>query len=367
MIVLIAGGGTGGHLMPALAIADALREVRPDVEPVLVGARRGVDASILSQRPYRYHLLPVEPIYRHRWWRNARWAVTLPRVVRACRGVLRRERPALVIGTGGYAAGPVLWMAARGGIPIVLQEQNAMPGITTRRLARHARQIHLGFPEAEAHLVTGPDTDVVVSGNPIAAPGALDAAAAKAALEIPPDRFTVFVVGGSQGAHAINQVVADAVRTGAFRDVALLWSTGPHDVDALRGLARPPEVQARAFWDPIGAAYAAADLVVARAGAMTTAELLAWGLPSVLIPLPTAAADHQASNAEALAAAGAAVHLPERSLSVETLIAQVQQLRADPAGRTRMAAAARDRGRPGAARTIAEHVERLLGARPNLS
>jgi len=151
--VLIAGGGTGGHLMPALALAEALVGVRGDVEPVLVGAVRGVEARILPTRPYRYHLLPTEPIYRRQWWRNARWIVVLPRLLGAVRRLLDAERPAVVVSTGGYAAGPVAFAAARRGIPIVVQEQNTVPGITTRRLAGRARQIHLGFPEAAARLI----------------------------------------------------------------------------------------------------------------------------------------------------------------------------------------------------------------------
>ncbi|MGH7676776.1 MAG: UDP-N-acetylglucosamine--N-acetylmuramyl-(pentapeptide) pyrophosphoryl-undecaprenol N-acetylglucosamine transferase, partial [Gemmatimonadales bacterium] len=136
MKVLLAGGGTGGHLMPALALAEALREARPDMEPVLVGAERGLDGQVLSQRPFRYHLLPLEPIYRRAWWRNARWPFVAWRAWRAVGRLLDAERPAIVIGTGGYAAGPVVWRAQRRGLPTALQEQNAFPGLTTRWLAR---------------------------------------------------------------------------------------------------------------------------------------------------------------------------------------------------------------------------------------
>src|SRR5881628_646582 len=159
MRVLLAGGGTGGHLMPALALAQALAAARADVEPVLVGAERGIEAQLLPRYPFRYALLPIEPIYRSRWWKNLRWPLIAGQVWRSVGRVLDAERPALVIGTGGYAAGPVVWRAARRGIPTVLQEQNAFPGLTTRWLARRARQVHLGFPEARERLRPGRGTE----------------------------------------------------------------------------------------------------------------------------------------------------------------------------------------------------------------
>lgn len=358
--VLIAGGGTGGHLMPALALADALVGVRSDVEPVLVGAVRGVEVQVLPTRPYRYHLLPTEPIYRRQWWKNARWVVLLPRLLAAVRRVLDAERPALVVSTGGYAAGPIAHAAARRGLPLALQEQNAIPGVTTRRLAPRARQIHLGFPEAAERLRPGPDTRLFTLGNPITPPSFIDPAAARAALGIASDRRVVLVTGGSQGALAVNAAVAAALDQGAWPDATVLWSTGKTSYGTYRRYDTPPARQVRAFWDPIGEAYAAADVVVARAGAMTTAELQAWGLPSVLIPLPSAAAGHQAENAAALAAAGAAIHLPQARLTGPALAKAVAGLLAHEYRRRRMAEAASRRGHPGAARAIAEVLLRLI-------
>lgn len=358
--VLVAGGGTGGHLMPALALADAIRALRPDVEPVLVGAVRGIEAAILPTRPYRFHLLPVEPIYRRQWWRNLRWPFVAPGLWRACRRVLHAEGPRLVVGTGGYASGPMLMAARVAGLPVALQEQNAQPGLATRWAARWARQVHLGFPEARAKLWLGPGTEVSALGNPIVPPRAVAGAAARAALGLPAARRTVFVMGGSQGARAINRAVADALDAGAFSDTAVLWSTGRHTHDAYAPYHRAPDVQVRAFWDPIADAYAAADLVIARAGAMTLAELAAWGLPSVLIPLPTAAADHQTANARALEAAGAAVHVAETDLTGAGLPNLVRTLLGDPGRLGAMGAAARARGRPEAAKAIAERLLTLV-------
>ena len=170
MKVLIAGGGTGGHLMPALALAQAFHAARPDLALLLVGAERGIEAQVLPRSPYPFRLLPLEPLYRRSWWRNLRWPIVGWRVWRAVDRLLTTERPDVVVGTGGYAAGPVVWRAQRRGIPTVLQEQNAFPGLATRWLARRARQVHLGFPEARSRVAPGRDTRVFTFGNPIRPP-----------------------------------------------------------------------------------------------------------------------------------------------------------------------------------------------------
>src|SRR5437879_396256 len=164
--VLIAGGGTGGHLMPALALAQALRDAGKGIEPVLVGAARGIEAQVLPRYPFRHRLLAIEPIYRRTWWKNLRWPLIAGGVWRAVGRVLAEERPAVVIGTGGYAAGPVVWRAQRAGLPTVLVEENALPGLTTRWLARPARPIHLGFPAARARPRPGGATHVLALGEP---------------------------------------------------------------------------------------------------------------------------------------------------------------------------------------------------------
>ena len=348
--------------MPALAIAAALRASRPDVEPVLVGARRGVEASLLPRRPFRYHLLPAEPLYRRAWWRNARWLLATGPLAVAARRILREERPAVVVGTGGYAAAPLLLAARLARVPLVLQEQNAWPGLTTRWFARGARQIHLGFPEAAAQLRPGRHTRVYTLGNPIVAPEeAPQGAAARARLGIAPAERVVFAFGGSQGARRLNAVIAEAIDSGRLDDLTICWSTGAAAWERYRRYDRRPRCIVRAFWDPIAEAYAAADLVVARAGAMATAELCAFGLPAILVPLPTAAAEHQTRNAEALAAAGAAIHLPERDLTPVALLDAVQTILGDAARAARMRERALERGHPDAARRIAEAILTLVG------
>jgi UDP-N-acetylglucosamine--N-acetylmuramyl-(pentapeptide) pyrophosphoryl-undecaprenol N-acetylglucosamine transferase len=368
MRILIAGGGTGGHLMPALSIAAALQETMPDTELVLVGSRRGVEADILPRRPFRHCLLPAEPLYRRRWWRNVRWVGTVGPLAFNVRRLLRRERPVLVVGTGGYAAAPVLLGARLAGLPLVLQEQNAYPGLTTRWFAAAARQLHLGFPEAASLLRVGAATEVFTLGNPIVPPGsAPDRGMARRQLGIGQEEKVLFVVGGSQGARGLNSVVARVVESGRLDDLTLCWSTGPAGWANYRRYDAPPRRIVRSFWDPIGEAYAAADLVIARAGAMATAELCAFGLPSILVPLPSAAADHQTKNAEALAAAGAAVHLPERDLTPVVLLDAVQTILGDAARAEAMHLRALARARPDAARRIAEAIATLVREQADLS
>jgi UDP-N-acetylglucosamine--N-acetylmuramyl-(pentapeptide) pyrophosphoryl-undecaprenol N-acetylglucosamine transferase len=358
MRVLIAGGGTGGHLMPALAIAAELKRVRADVDPVLVGAHRGIESTVLPRYPFRFHLLHAEPIYRRQWWRNIRWPLIAWRMWRDVGALLDRERPVLAIGTGGYAAGPVVWRAQRRGLPTVLQEQNALPGVATRWLAGRARQIYLGFPEGREHLRPGPGTEVLALGNPIRPPEAGDHSLALRELGLP-DRQTILVVGGSQGARGINRVVAEAVGRGLFEGLNVIWGTGSAHAAQYETLTRAGVV-VRGFLDPIAIAYAAADLVVCRAGAMTIAEICAWGKPSVLIPLPTAAADHQTRNAAALAAAGAAVHLPERDLSADKLARLTRELLEDRTRLESLGRVARGRGQPTATRDMVSRIVTLL-------
>lgn len=360
MKVLLAGGGTGGHLMPALALAQILKDAGREIEPVLVGAERGIEAQVLPRYPFRFHLLPIEPIYRRTWWKNVRWALIAGRVWRAVGRVLDAEQPAIVVGTGGYAAGPVVWRAQRRGIPTALVEENAYPGVTTRWLARRARQVHLGFPEARARLATGPETAVFALGNPVRSPGPSEGGGNRlsvlANLGLGPERPTLLVFGGSQGARAINYAVAGALERRLLDGVNVLWGTGEAQAPAFSGYAVPGRVVVRGFFDPMTTAYRAADVVLARAGAMTLAELCAWGKPSILVPLPTAAADHQTQNALALAAAGAAIHLAEKELTPHTLAEHVHSLLSDKERLRALSASAKARGHPDAAREIVSKI-----------
>lgn len=363
MRVWFAGGGTGGHLYPGLAIARALVRVRPDVRPFFIGAARGIERDVLPGTEFPHALLDLHPLYRARPWEN--W-----KTVRGAIGSWRRltalaadARPRIVVGTGGYASGLALAYAAAHRIPYVLQEQNSFPGLTMRLFARRAREVYLGFPEAGGAMGAHGPADIVDTGNPVEAPPTPrpDRAAARAEWGFPAAGGHVLLAfGGSQGARALNEALAGWLTAGRLPDaLCVIWATGRGSYDAYRHLAGP-RVQVQPYLAPMTRAYAAADFAVARAGAMGTAELCAWGIPAILVPLPTAAADHQTVNADALARAGAAIHLPQRELTPERLDREVRRLVEDQAVRDRLAAGARQRARPDAARVIAERIAGLL-------
>ena len=266
----------------------------------------------------------------------------------------------IVIGTGGYVAGPVVWRAQRARLPTALVEENAFPGLTTRWLARAARQVHLGFPEARERLSPGKRTEVFTLGNPVRPPEPGDRSTALVSLGLEPGRPSVLVFGGSQGARSLNYAVAAALERRLLGDANILWGTGAAHAAALARYAVPGRVVVRGFFDPMTEPYRAADLVVSRAGAMTVAELCAWGKPSILVPLPTAAADHQTHNARALAAAGAAIHLAERELSAHSLAQSITELLDAPARLASLAAHARGRGHPDASREIVSRILTLV-------
>jgi UDP-N-acetylglucosamine--N-acetylmuramyl-(pentapeptide) pyrophosphoryl-undecaprenol N-acetylglucosamine transferase len=352
--------------MPALAIATRLRELRPDLEPVLVGAERGIEAQLLPGRDFRFHLLPAEPLYRRQWWKNLRWPAIALRLHRSLGELFRIEQPVGVLGTGGYVSGPVVWKALRHGLRTAIQEQNAFPGLATRLLARRVHQVYLGVPEARQRLRFGRGTEDFDTGNPISPPEPARRNAALARFGLtgeaaPANRPVVLITGGSQGALALNEVVAGWLESAPAPGVTVLWATGRGSHARFAHFHRPPRVQVFDFLDPIADAYAVSDLAVTRAGMMTGAELCAWGIPSILIPLPTAAGDHQRFNAEALVAAGAAEMILQRDLTVARLGEAVAGLARDPRRRAGLAAQARLRGRPQAADDIATRLGALLG------
>ena len=364
--ILFAGGGTGGHLYPALALAAAVKAQSPTTEVHFVGAQRGVESRVLPNEKQPHTLLPFEPLRRSRVWEN--WKL-FPSVTRSAIGLSRLFggfQPQLVVGTGGYASGPACAWALLRGVPIALQEQNSWPGLTTRVMSRWAAQVHLGFPEARQHLKPGRKTEITASGNPIRPPDrTIDRAEARRAFGLHEAATVVLVVGGSQGSRAVNEALLNGLAQSPDRPFApntqILWATGPNHFDSIRSrLGERDDVKIVPYINEMPKALAATDIAISRAGAMATAELLAWGIPMILIPLPTAAADHQTHNARALAEAGAASLLLERDMTGERLLLELQRLSGDAALRGRMAQAAQERARPHAAAEIAQKLLTLV-------
>lgn len=360
MNVWFSGGGTGGHLYPGLAIARALVRVKPSVQPFFVGALRGIERDVLPTTEFPHLLLDLHPLYRPQVWKNWR---TLRGAVASwakLETAARERPPKLVVGTGGYAAGLTLLWAWRRGIPAVQHIGDAIPGITARWGARFTRELYLGFPEAAQYLPSGRG-QIRETGNPIEPPPDIRPAAAEARARwgFPAAAKVLLVFGGSQGARAINQTVASWVEQGIPKGLCLLWATGKGQFDAFKHLDRA-DVRVLPYLSPIAEAYATADLALVRGGMMGSSELCAWGVPSVIVPLPSAANDHQTANARVLESAGAAICLPQAQLSAQRLDSQIGGLLSDPARLSQMAAAAKARGRPRAADEIARHVAAYL-------
>lgn len=364
MRIVFAGGGTGGHLYPGLAIARAVQRLRPGIQPFFVGAQRGVERDVLPTTGFPHVLLDLHPLYRTRFWNNWRTARGLVSAWRQLGRVFREERPVMVVGTGGYAAGAALMYGVAHRIPIVEQTGDSLPSLTARVFSRWAHEIYLSFPESARHFRVRSPEVLVETGAPIEPPPEARPSREEAlrVWTFPPSARVLLVSGGSQGSLAINTAVRDWIRSGLPDDVHLIWVTGKRTYDEFASLASD-RVRVRAYLSPIADAYAATDLAIARAGTMTLAELMAWRIPAVLVPLPTAAADHQTLNARTLEQAGAAVHLPQSELSAPTLADVVGGLLGDPARLQRLASVAAARARPNAAQEIAERIVALIESR----
>lgn len=373
-VVVFSGGGTGGHFYPALALAREFAALRPDVRPFFVGSRRGVEARVLPDCGLEYTLVEVAGLDRRHLWNNAAVMQSLLGSVLEVVETFRRLRPEMVVVTGGYACAPSGLVAVCMGIPLVLQEQNSLPGITTRMLSCHAARIHLAYPEAKDAISRRVRDKVVVSGNPVRPPEGITRGEACRRFGLSTKGRVALVVGGSQGSAVLNRLTAtgvgEAVRGALQRPEGfqLLWASGPaHFSRVSQEFARigsPDWVQLVPYIHDMPGALAAADLAVSRAGAMATSEFLVHGLPAILLPLPTAAENHQTRNAMALAEAGVALHLPETETDARTLWAAMVELAGDDRRVASMARAARERAQPDAAANIAASLNQLLSRGP---
>lgn len=376
--ILMAGGGTGGHVYPAIAIADAITALRPDARVVFAGTQDRLEARAVPAAGYALHPISAQGVQRSLSAKN----LMMP--VRMAQGLLQSWRlvgaiePDVAVGTGGYVAGPVLLAAWLRGRPLLIQEQNAYAGITNRLLAHLAQRVHLAFPEAKGWV---PEDRSVVSGNPTRRSlRKADPSEARAALQLPADARVLLVMGGSLGSAALNKAVeanleallngqgatSTSVQGATSRsqeesgDIHVVWQTGTryHD-DIAERVDGHPRLRLVEYIDRMDRVYAAADLVVCRAGALTCSELMVTGTPAVLVPSPNVVADHQTKNARSMEGMGAARLLPESDLR-DRFVDVVHELLDDPEARDEMAAAARKMARPEAAETIARDVLTLV-------
>lgn len=360
MRLLVAGGGTGGHVFPGIALAEEVVTRHPQNDVVFVGTARGLEAAVVPQAGYPFERIEVQGLKGKGLWSVLRGLGLLPRALWRSLAILRAWRPDVVVGVGGYASGPVVLAAWLLRIPAAVQEQNAVAGLTNRVLGLVVKAVFTAFPEAARHFAR---RKVFQLGNPIR----------KALLEnymrprFRHERLTVLVFGGSQGAHGLNMRVIEALpHLHDLRDrLRLVHQTGAHDREAVekgyRAVGFEPEVLD--FITDMSHAYAEADLVVCRAGATTLAELTVCKKASILIPFPAAADNHQVLNARSLVDAGAAVMIEERELTGELLAGEIRAILLNPERRERMERAAARMGSPQAAGEIADVCAQLAERR----
>lgn len=357
MNVLIAGGGTGGHLYPGIAVAEELMRRNPSTAVSFVGTALGIESRVVPALGLPLDVIRSAGLKGKSPGALARGLALLPVSALDAWRVLSRRRPDVVVGVGGYSSGPVLLLAALRGVPTLLMEQNSSPGFTNRVLARWVRAAAVSYDDTLRYF---PRTGFV-SGNPVRRAFVEQGRAGE-----PPHTsgtVRVLIVGGSQGARAVNDAMIAAVPilASAPARLALTHQTGQRDLARVRAAysAAGCDATVEPFLDDMPAHMAAADVVVARAGASTLAELTILGRPSVLVPLPTSTDDHQRKNAEALSGAGAAEVIEERGLTGAVLAARLLALASDAALRGRMSARALALGRPDAAARVAERIEQL--------
>lgn len=329
MKYLISGGGTGGHIFPALSIAGALKRREPDCEILYVGALGRMEMERVPAAGYRIVGLPVAGFDRRRLWRNFGVLLKLWKSMRLARRTLKEFRPDAVIGVGGYASGPVLKEAQKMGIPTLIQEQNSYAGVTNKLLGKKARAICTAYEGMERFF---PADRIVLTGNPVrAALFACDRTPqeAKAELGFPANKPLVLVVGGSLGARTINESIAGGLQQLADAGLSVMWQTGRLYADEfVPKAAAYPRIHAMPFISDMAMAYKAADLVVSRAGAGTISELQLLGKAAILVPSPNVAEDHQRKNAEALVCRGAAEMVADVDAAAK-LVGEITSLATD--------------------------------------
>jgi UDP-N-acetylglucosamine--N-acetylmuramyl-(pentapeptide) pyrophosphoryl-undecaprenol N-acetylglucosamine transferase len=343
MRVLISGGGTGGHLFPAIAVAQALSRNAPDTQLLYVGRRGGMEEQVVPRHGIPMQNIVAAKLDMEKPWRNWSFPFVAPQALLQAAGIVRRFRPDVVLGTGGYVSAPVVLAAAAVRVPVVLQEQNALPGRATRLLSRVARVVATAYPESARYL----RAKAVVTGTPVRSEFW------KRREDFPARPRRLLILGGSQGAHRINEAVAAALPELTRLGMDVWHQTGERDIRWLESLGTSAgRYHPFAFADDLAEQVYAADLVVSRAGAGSISEVSAAGIPMLLVPGPFAGG-HQRLNAEPFERAGAARVIANEECDGPRLTREIAAIADDPAAYSKMVDAMRSLGRPRAAEEVA--------------
>ncbi len=361
MNVIISGGGTGGHIYPAIAIANELKRLDPATNILFVGAEGKMEMEKVPRAGYRIEGLPVVGIRRELTLANLAFPLKLGRSLLRARAIVRNFKPDVAVGVGGYASGPTLLAAALASVPILIQEQNSFAGLTNKVLARWAKRICVAYPGMDAFF---PASKIRLTGNPVRsdiqqADQQIDAGRVQFGLQatVP----TLLIIGGSQGARTLNESIEAGLPHLREAGIQVIWQTGTGFIDRARKAVQEAGaalVQPHEFIYDMDKAYAVADAVVSRAGALSVSELCLVGRPAILVPLPTAAEDHQTHNAMALVNRNAALLINDRDAR-QTLVAEALRLLADSGQRESLSTQIRQLAFPTAAVDIAQEVIQL--------
>jgi len=355
--VIISGGGTGGHIFPAIAIANEIRQRYPDCDILFVGAEGRMEMEKVPTAGYRIIGLPIVGIQRKFTWSNLVVPFKFLKSMMRARGILKNFKPQIVIGVGGYASSAVLYVAGSKGIPTLIQEQNSYAGITNKWLGKKVSKICVAYPDMKMFF---PEDKIVLTGNPVRSEiyhaRDMEKNHAKVKLGFDENRPLVLVIGGSLGARTINQSMQHQLREFAEKDIQCMWQTGKNfkaDTFELKG------IKASEFIVDMATAYAAADIVVSRAGAISVSELSLLAKPCILVPSPNVAEDHQTKNAMALVNKHAAILLKDKDAGSQ-LFTHVEKLVTDMELREMLSKNLQDFARPDALREIVNEVEKLV-------
>lgn len=358
MTFLFAAGGTGGHLYPAIAIAEEIKKQLPDARIIFAGTKEKIEARVIPQKGFEFVTIWISGFSRRVKVSNLLFPLKVVVSLIQSFFVIRKLKPNAVIGTGGYVCGPVLYVASLMKIPTVVHESNSYPGVTTRMLASRVTKVFITFEATKQWLSATANIEFV--GNPTRE--ALSMVSREAGCEyftLDPQKKTIFVFGGSLGAASINAAMPSVIDETVKNDVQVIWQTGEQRTEIANRYSEHPLVRVRKYLEHIEFAYAAADLVISRAGATTLAELTRLGKPAILVPYPFAAANHQELNAQTMVEAGAAVILRDRELN-EKLSHTATELLFDDRRLRDMRKNSLALGKPNAGKEIAEKILNLV-------
>lgn len=355
--IIIGGGGTGGHVFPAISIANAIMELYPDTEILFVGAEDKLEMEKVPEAGYQIIGLPVAGLQRKLSLKNLSFPFKLLRSLRKSRKIIREFKPDFAIGVGGYASGPILRAASSAGIPVAIQEQNSYAGITNKILAGKAEVIFTAYKGMEKYF---PAEKIIISGNPVREDIIQVAPPENEAYKnfgLNPDGKTILVIGGSLGAGTINESIKKNIRDFGSQ-IQLIWQTGSYYFESIQEDLKntiPENIRIVPFIKEMNLAYSIADIIISRAGAGTISELALVGKPVILVPSPNVAEDHQTKNALALSSENAAITVKDIDAR-ETLVRTALELLADDKQKKELAVNLKKLALPGSAKNIAEEI-----------